>query len=123
VTSATFPNDAPSIGGARRFVAAALDGLTPTTVDDVTLMVSELATNVVRHARTAFRVSVQQTPSHVRVAVTDTGTGRPEARDPEPDEASGRGLLIVDRLAESWGVDTAGPAKTVWFTVPVPARR
>jgi len=120
VTSATFPSGAPSIAAARHFVATALPGLGPGVLADVTLMVSELATNVVHHAGTTFRVSVERTPSRVRVAVSDSGAGRPARRDPGPHDTTGRGLLIVDQLAEAWGVEPDPPGKSVWFSVRVP---
>ena len=47
--------------------------------------------------------------------VRDTAGGRPERKDPAIDELSGRGLLIVDELADRWGVDEAPPGKSVWF--------
>jgi anti-sigma regulatory factor (Ser/Thr protein kinase) len=122
VTSATFPGAVPSIADARRFVAANVAGLAGEVLDDIALMVSELATNVVRHAGTTFRVTVEQTTSRVTVAVTDRAGGEPRRRDPAPHEASGRGLLIVDRLADAWGVDAAPPGKTVWFAVTLSAQ-
>jgi anti-sigma regulatory factor (Ser/Thr protein kinase) len=116
MSSASFPNEAPSIAGARRFVSGELGDVATDVADDIALMVSELATNAVRHARTRFRVSVDRTPGGVRVSVTDGADGHPVARDPSPHELSGRGLLIVDRLADTWGVDHERRGKTVWFT-------
>src|SRR5256885_2322567 len=51
----------------------------------------------------------------LRVEVRDAAAGRPERRDPSFDDLSGRGLLIVDELADRWGVDEAPPGKSVWF--------
>jgi anti-sigma regulatory factor (Ser/Thr protein kinase) len=85
-------------------------------------MVSELATNALRHAETPFSVRVEQVPGTVRVEVADGGEGQPAVRSPEPSEPSGRGLRIVESLSESWGVTAAsGAGKTVWFTVAVPS--
>jgi anti-sigma regulatory factor (Ser/Thr protein kinase) len=117
VTSATFPGEAPSIAGARQFVAGALRDVAGAARDDIALMVSELVTNAVRHAGTDFRVSVHRTPATVRVSVTDGRPGRPVPRTPAPHELSGRGLMIVERLADAWGVDPERGGKTVWFSV------
>jgi anti-sigma regulatory factor (Ser/Thr protein kinase) len=90
-------------------------------VDAVTLMVSELATNCVRHANTDFTMTIEQTMRQVRVEIADSGLGRVATRCPEPTEVSGRGLRIIDRLSDTWGVtehpDRAG--KSVWFMVSV----
>ena len=67
-------------------------------------MVSELATNSIRHAGSDFTVILTATTREVRVEVTDNGAGAPAQRRPSPSELSGRGLLIVDKLAERWGV-------------------
>jgi anti-sigma regulatory factor (Ser/Thr protein kinase) len=121
VTSATFPGEARSIARARRFVSAELVGVVAVAVDDIALMVSELVTNAIRHAGTEFRVNVERTPQDVRVSVTDGAPGHPVARRPAPHELSGRGLMIVDRLSDAWGVDERGRGKTVWFSVALHA--
>jgi anti-sigma regulatory factor (Ser/Thr protein kinase) len=121
VTSATFPSESPSIAGARRFVTGALGEVPGPVGADIALMVSELVTNAIRHAGTDFRVTVDRTPAAVRVSVTDGAPGRPVALDPGPQDLSGRGLMIVDRLADAWGVDPARPGKTVWFSIALGA--
>lgn len=84
----------------------------------VELMVSELATNSVRHAQTSFELMVHNALDEIRVEVTDRGGGTPTMRSPGPSDPTGRGLRIVDMLADRWGVDEdeAG-GKTVWFTL------
>jgi anti-sigma regulatory factor (Ser/Thr protein kinase) len=86
--------------------------------DAVELGVTELVANVVRHVRDRrCEVLVLRTPGGVRVEVTD-GCGRLPVcpAEPEPDAESGRGLLLLDAVADKWGVDTRGGAgKTVWF--------
>jgi len=64
-------------------------------------------------------VRVEATREQIRVEVHDEGTGAPIMRSPEPHEASGRGLQIVNAFARSWGVSELPgvPGKTVWFTV------
>jgi anti-sigma regulatory factor (Ser/Thr protein kinase) len=86
--------------------------------DTVVLIVSELATNAVRHARTRFRVAVHRRSDVLRVEVADSGSGVPLLRRPEPMDTGGRGLFIVETLAARWGVDPAPGGKTVWAELP-----
>ena len=75
-------------------------------------MVSELATNGIRHGQTSFDLVIELTADEIRVEVTDHGGGTPTMRFPGPDEPTGRGLQIVDMLSERWGVESRGrPAR------------
>jgi anti-sigma regulatory factor (Ser/Thr protein kinase) len=87
-------------------------------------MVSELATNSLRHAGSDFRVHVERDDGQVRVAVSDSGPGQPFLRSPHPREPTGRGLRIVQALADDWGVAPLhdGRGKVVWFAVDVAQR-
>jgi hypothetical protein len=90
-------------------------------VDDVLLLVSELATNSVRHARSAFELGLELDLRSLRIEITDQGGDLPRKRSPLKDEPYGRGLHIVDSLAESWGVGVAADGgKTIWVVVPIP---
>ena len=112
-----------SVRAARTFVCARLLALGwPTFVDAAGLAVTELATNVVLHARTDFRVQVSRLDAkRVRVSVTDASTAAPVVQTPEPGSALGRGLRLVAQMTDAWGVgrlgvdDEGGPGKTVWF--------
>jgi anti-sigma regulatory factor (Ser/Thr protein kinase) len=118
----TFPAIPQSVHAARRFAIDTLSGCPSSILDAVELMVSELATNCVRHERTSFHITILGSSREIRVEVTDSGTGTPTMRSPGPDEPSGRGLQIVDMLSASWGVQPERPAgKTVWFTIPARA--
>ncbi len=115
----TFPAIPQSVHAARRFATDTLGGSAAATLEAVELMVSELATNCIRHERTSFHITILGSTREVRIEVTDSGTGTPTMRSPGPDEPSGRGLQIVDMLSERWGVLPEQPSgKTVWFTVP-----
>jgi anti-sigma regulatory factor (Ser/Thr protein kinase) len=115
----TFPAIPQSVHAARRFATDTLRGSGAATLEAIELMVSELATNCIRHERTSFHLTILGTTREIRIEVTDSGTGTPTMRSPGPDEPSGRGLQIVDMLSESWGVVPEQPSgKTVWFTVP-----
>ena len=73
------------------------------------LMLSELATNAVQHADTEFEVDIDADREAggrwVRVRVTDEAAGLPHRPEPPPDAPHGRGLRIVETLADAWGVD------------------
>jgi anti-sigma regulatory factor (Ser/Thr protein kinase) len=115
----SFPAIPQSVHAARRFATDTLSGSPASTVEAVELMVSELATNCIRHERTNFHITILGSAQEIRVEVTDSGSGTPTMRSPGPDEPSGRGLQIVDMLSESWGVEPENPSgKTVWFTMP-----
>lgn len=118
----TFPAIPQSVHAARRFATDTLSGSPASTVEAVELMVSELATNCIRHERTSFHLAILGSAHEIRVEVTDSGSGTPTMRSPGPDEPSGRGLQIVDMLSDSWGVEAEHPSgKTVWFTMPAAA--
>jgi anti-sigma regulatory factor (Ser/Thr protein kinase) len=112
-----------SVPESRRFVTETLRGLDHEGIRQVALMVSEIATNCVVHARTAFKVAITRHEGQIRVEVTDRSPRRARAVEPGPDDAHGRGLLIVSSLADDWGI-TADPFaghKTVWFAVALEA--
>ncbi|MDB1088769.1 ATP-binding protein [Streptomyces sp. ACA25] len=94
--------------------------------DTVVLVVAELTANAVLHGRVvgrdfAFSLSRDESRGVVRIEVTDTHPVRPARLAPGPDEAGGRGLLLVDALATHWGVrDRLGPGKTVWAECALP---
>lgn len=118
-TERTFTNSPDAPAHARRFVAVLLTDIPGEIADEIVVMVSELATNCVRHTVTDFTVRVEQNPHEVRIDVTDTGGGAPEVRSPELSEPSGRGLRIVQELSDSFGISRlqGSPGKTVWFVV------
>jgi anti-sigma regulatory factor (Ser/Thr protein kinase) len=120
--SRRFPCQPESVAAARRFATEALLH-TPSEVQSaVELMVSELATNCIRHARTAFDLTLFEGDGEIRVEVTDCAGGTPSLRSPGPDDPTGRGLQIVQLLSEDWGVTRRTPLdKTVWFTLASPA--
>jgi two-component sensor histidine kinase len=119
-----FANTPASVTQARHFATTAVGSVPSEVADAVAVMVSELATNSVRHAGSHFSVRVDREGAQIRVAVADAGSGQPAIRSPRPLEPSGRGLQIVRALANDWGVAPLkdGRGKVVWFTVEVPGR-
>jgi anti-sigma regulatory factor (Ser/Thr protein kinase) len=99
-----LPADPASVRAARVFVTELLEawgckGL----ADTAGLLTSELATNVVLHARTSFAVVVARTLGGARVDVLDRSPIGPVLRGHDPNAPSGRGLALVASLANEWG--------------------
>jgi anti-sigma regulatory factor (Ser/Thr protein kinase) len=112
-----FPNSPRSVTSARQFVLGTIRGVAREVADSAALLVSELATNSLRHAGTGFQVRVDRSSEEVRVEVVDRGGGVPAVRSPAPSDTSGRGLRIVENFADNWGVRSSPPGKAVWFTL------
>jgi anti-sigma regulatory factor (Ser/Thr protein kinase) len=118
----SFPEQPESVTAARRFATDVLREVSPDVTATVELLVSELATNCIRHTDSAFDLTIIQSGPEIRVEATDYDVGAPTMRSPRPTDPSGRGLRIVDALAAAWGVEhRSAQGKTVWFTVVVPA--
>ncbi|WEH16934.1 ATP-binding protein [Streptomyces sp. VNUA24] len=113
-----FPGLPEEVPQARRFVAALLDERGP--VDDAVLIVSELATNAVRHSSSGladgwFLVIVSFGHDLVRIEVVDTGSeGEPCLRDATEQEEGGRGLALIAACAKDWGVKNWPDGRSVW---------
>lgn len=97
----------------RSFVREALVGC-PVDVDYAVLIAVELATNAIRHAPGAFAVVIRASVTEVLVGVSDTSLVGPQLRLADAELPGGRGLQLVDRLAEEWHVETGPEGKTVW---------
>jgi anti-sigma regulatory factor (Ser/Thr protein kinase) len=118
-THRTFPCEAGSPAAARRFVRNAGRGWGFDT-DDVELVVTELATNVVQHAGSRYSVELCFEGETVTVEVSDDSGQRPERKTPRVMESGGRGLLIVDTLSKRWGVrEGHRGGKVVWADIEV----
>jgi hypothetical protein len=83
------------------------------------LLVSELATNAIVHAKTPFEVRVRVAAS-TRVEVTDHSSTALRVGPASSDSEHGRGLCVVHAIASSWGVEDAPPGKRVWFELADP---
>jgi anti-sigma regulatory factor (Ser/Thr protein kinase) len=118
----SLPPTTASVPMARRFVQARLvDGATD--VDTAALLVSEVVTNAILHARTTVTLTVEIEDDVVRITVRDGSPVQPRLHSFAPTSTTGRGLRLLDQLAKRWGVD-ADPAtggKVVWFEVGEPS--
>jgi anti-sigma regulatory factor (Ser/Thr protein kinase) len=119
-----------SVATARWQLAADLReaGLVTTAIRDAALVLSELLSNAIRHARplpgALVQVSWSLCDESLTVSVRDGG-GRtqPHAGHPSLSSLGGRGLAIVECLASTWGVRTTTGGVTVWAILPAPPCR
>jgi anti-sigma regulatory factor (Ser/Thr protein kinase) len=117
-----LPAAPASVRDARRFVHAALGALDADAVTEVaSLLTSELVTNAIVHAGGTVVLRVTGSDHVVRIGVRDESDDRPQPRASSDSAQTGRGLGLVDRLAERWGVDAVaeGPGKEVWFELRI----
>jgi anti-sigma regulatory factor (Ser/Thr protein kinase) len=127
---------------ARRWIVSVLGQweLTP-LADELELAGSELVTNALLHTNSGFEVTVAVCSGSVELAVRDRDPREPVLRPPRLDLladvesmerhpslhvgpsgsiAAGRGLIIVDAIADEWGVASHSAGKDVWLRLPVP---
>ncbi len=117
-----FPGTAVAVGQARRFVAGVIGDGFP-GLDDVLLLVSEVASNAVRHTASgdggAVRGDRLGGRGSVRVEIGDRGgASEPRLAEGRPGRdvlTGGRGLRIVDALADKWGHAGDELGRVVWF--------
>lgn len=121
IWSETFQPSEASIRAARDFVQETLSR-SDQDYGDALLVISELATNVVRHARTEYTVSIQEEGQSVELSVSDGSSILPAVKDLSEHNA-GYGLLVVDRISEEWGVEPTAKGKRIWarFTTSEPS--
>lgn len=104
---------------ARAFVAESLQGWhLDDMIESASLVVSEVVTNAVIHARSDAELVLERTPTALRISVTDRGDGLVRQPGP-PGSDGGRGLLIVQQLSTSWGAEPTGTGNCVWAELPI----
>ncbi len=111
-----FPSTPASAGEARRFVEGVmadtdLDHLAYTA----TMLVSELVTNAILHTGTPLTVVVAPHGDRVRIEVHDGSPQLPVRKHYSDMSGTGRGLMLVERMAAAWGSDRTAGGKVVWF--------
>jgi len=85
--------------------------------DVILLLVTELVTNAVVHARSQVRVHVAIDQHRLRVDVQDDAPQLPARRPASKEALNGRGLLLLERLSDRWGYEAGPVGKTVWFEI------
>jgi anti-sigma regulatory factor (Ser/Thr protein kinase) len=88
-------------------------------LDEALLLISELVTNSLLYAAPPILLSIECDGSGIHVRVRDNTPALPKQRGPARDDEGGRGLPLVEQLADTWGVeavaDQHGLGKAVWF--------
>jgi serine phosphatase RsbU (regulator of sigma subunit)/anti-sigma regulatory factor (Ser/Thr protein kinase) len=124
----TVAQDQPErIAGARADLRQLMhDWAVADHVDSAVLLVSEMLANVLMHtdadATMTAEIGDSDGTRRLRVEVTDSDDALPHKRDPGEMASSGRGLLLIEQLAQAWGVDPRGDGKTIWFELYETAR-
>jgi PAS domain S-box-containing protein len=123
--STELPATPAAVRDGRSFVATVLTRWQcDESTDDARLLVSEVLTNAIRHAHGPVGLRLRLSdPDLLTVEVNDRSPRLPGRRQAATEDESGRGLLLVEALADSWGTRPADDGKTVWFTLRVPPRR
>lgn len=110
------------VGRLRRIAAAKLRRWQLTAlIDPAQLLISELVTNALRYGtgpEIAFRFIL--TTGVLVILVDDGSPNVPQVRQPEPDDESGRGMVLVSAIATDWGVSPNGSA--TWCLLAIPGR-
>ncbi|WP_186363109.1 ATP-binding protein [Streptomyces sp. SLBN-134] len=118
-----LPSRPESAATARRLVQVVVLrewGLTPALTEDAVLLVSELVGNAVRHTGArVFGLRMRHRRGWIRIEVRDPSRGLPCLMPVQDMDVSGRGLFLVDALADRWGVDLLPRGKTTWFEMRV----
>lgn len=121
--SRVFVPTSPAVRAVRHLVTDTLRAWDQEAlVHDGALLVSELATNAVRHATSPFRVQITRSDRAVRIAVEDLGPGEPRVRPTDLEHRGGRGVALIDAMALSWGCEPAAAGKVVWCELPFAER-
>lgn len=122
------PGDPEALTHARHMIRAAVRAWgAHVRADEVELVADELMTNALMHTEGAailtLRVVLAGSARRLRVEVEDTSSALPRRREAGEAGVSGRGLLLVDLLADVWGVEARGGGKCVWCEFALPSRR
>lgn len=117
--------EAHEVGRARHWFRSCLRPVPGAEADAAESVFAEVTSNAVQHGRGRVTITVEFAGAAVFCAVRDGGWRMPHLAPPwQPDTEHGRGMVIVEALADSWGIERHLMGKTVWFVVrmPVPPR-
>jgi anti-sigma regulatory factor (Ser/Thr protein kinase) len=112
-----LPASASAARTGREFISAFClrHHLSVAATDDAVLLTSELLSNAYLHARSATVLSVALLDRKLRVEVSDDAETEPSPREPGPGATGGRGMRLIDTVAQRWGVQQRAGGKSVWF--------
>jgi anti-sigma regulatory factor (Ser/Thr protein kinase) len=112
-----LPPRAASTREARTRVRDLVSSWPTECVATLQVLVAELVTNAVLHARSDAELSVTVEGDRARIEVRDRSTRMPTALHYGTGSITGRGLHLVDALADRWGVEEVPDGKVVWFEI------
>jgi anti-sigma regulatory factor (Ser/Thr protein kinase) len=115
--------DFTMVGTARRHLQRWLRERGCTSADDAMLVLSELVTNALVHARAGCTIKMHHADDLLRLDVRDPSPAPPTIRSVRPDNLGGRGLRLVAAIAQAWGWEPTDSGKRVWAHVAAPVRR
>ncbi|PRY10842.1 ATP-binding SpoIIE family protein phosphatase [Kineococcus rhizosphaerae] len=119
-----LPPDIRAVAAAREFLRDRLTAWsTDELLDEAELVLSELVTNALVHTGGGAGLALRFDGAHRRltISVEDSSTRSPHERAMSPDALGGRGLGIVEAVADAWGVRVGEQGKTVWADLAVEA--
>jgi anti-sigma regulatory factor (Ser/Thr protein kinase) len=126
-TTERLPCELTSVRAARSLVADSLHAWGTTTADvayrrvaDAVLVASELIANAVKFCMGEIELKVSAHRDRIEIDVTDDSRRSARRQDPHLLSSGGRGLIIVDAVAERWGQRQHGDSKTVWAHIRIP---
>ncbi|MFG2123148.1 ATP-binding protein [Streptomyces sp. NPDC048710] len=112
-----------SVREARRLVTAQLgDWAVDSLADTAKLLVSELVTNALRHTRGPLRLNLRLRDSRLLCEVEDTESAGPVRNVADPDAEGGRGIELLELLADAWGSVRTATGKITWFELQAEGR-
>jgi anti-sigma regulatory factor (Ser/Thr protein kinase) len=112
-----LPSRPSSARLARRLARGAMGGCSEPLVETAELLITELISNAIRHASSPPVLRIDVDSGTVRIAVSDESTKTPDVRHAGLEDEDGRGLLLVESLATSWGWTRTTGGKQIWFTL------
>ena len=117
-----MPNRPDSTPAARAFLSRLLDGwgVPEEVIDDASLLATELLSNAVKHGTGLVTLRVEVENGVIQVLVHDDAAGLPVVENADATSLGGRGLFIVECVADDWGSDPDDRGKTVWFQLKTP---
>jgi anti-sigma regulatory factor (Ser/Thr protein kinase) len=90
---------------------------------DAALLVTELVANVVNHVEGESDLTLELSSSdhRLRIGIVDGSSSRPVVQELSHDRPRGRGMRMIEEIADSWGADDHQAGKRVWFELRAPA--
>ncbi|RDI18426.1 ATP-binding protein [Lentzea flaviverrucosa] len=106
----------PSLSAMRRWISDAFGDLSEDVVEDAQLAVTELVSNAYDHGRHPRQLRLRRIEASrcLRIEVDDASPDMPTLGRSRLSDTRGRGLIIVNKIAEQWGVLPHSVGKTVW---------